>query len=228
MKHDFVEDNIVILSKQTIDLFLKQKNPADLIALYCFYYYTAKWQKTNQPRATISYVAEGLKWGKDKTRNNKQKLIKLGLVEDIRNTNAQGRVEGWYVKIKYLWKKENHPTGSPEGGLNHKVEKSEPNALSVGNTNALSANRKSEQSSPKLSFGEFKKVKLTQEELEKLRVKFDSETETWIHKLDEYLESTGKNKYRSHYATILSWSRNDNQKQSQQLSQQSKQVYVGE
>jgi hypothetical protein len=75
MKHNLVENNIIILSKQTLDLFLKQDDPADLIALYCFYYYTAKWQATNQPKATISYVAKGLKWGEAKVRNQKRKLI---------------------------------------------------------------------------------------------------------------------------------------------------------
>ena len=72
MKQNFIEHNIIILSKQTLDLFLKQDNPADLIALYCFYYYTAKWQGTNQPKATTDYAAKGLKWGLDKngkTRN---------------------------------------------------------------------------------------------------------------------------------------------------------------
>ena len=50
MKQNFIEHNIIILSKQTLDLFLKQDNPADLIALYCFYYYTAKWQGRINPK----------------------------------------------------------------------------------------------------------------------------------------------------------------------------------
>lgn len=140
MRHDFIEKNIVILSRQTLEVFLEQKTPADLIALYCFYYYTAKWQETNQPKASISYCAKGLKWGTGKTRNNKQKLIKLGLIEDVRHIDENTKkVKGWYVKVKYLWKQENHPISSPQGGLSHRVAKSEPNALSAVNSNALSA-----------------------------------------------------------------------------------------
>ena len=61
-----------MLSKQTLDLFLKQKNLADLIGLYCFYYYTAKWQQTNQPKATTGYAAKGLKWGIQKIQKHKK------------------------------------------------------------------------------------------------------------------------------------------------------------
>ena len=41
MENNFIENELIILSKQTIDLFLKQDNSADLISLYTFYYYTA-------------------------------------------------------------------------------------------------------------------------------------------------------------------------------------------
>ena len=48
MEQNFIENELVILSKQTLDLFLSQENCSDLISVYTFYYYTAKWQKTNQ------------------------------------------------------------------------------------------------------------------------------------------------------------------------------------
>lgn len=58
-----------------------------------------------------------------------------------------------------------------------------------------------------LPFGQFGNVKLTEIEQQKLITKFgnDSALER-IEALSEYLSSTGK-KYRSHYATILSWDR---------------------
>lgn len=171
-KQNFIEDNITILSKQTIDLLLKEKNPSDLIALYVFYYYTAKWQGTNKAKATVGYAAKGLKWGRDKTRKAKIKLTDLGLISDERTVSKKtGKVSGWYVKINYLWKMDsvhptennecgkqvisdsdhptenqdggNHPTDSPEGGLNHRVDFKATNALSVNNINALSASSKS-------------------------------------------------------------------------------------
>src|SRR5207249_2515669 len=96
-KHDFIENNLIILSKQTLDLFLKQDNSADLIALYTFYYYTGKWQETNQPKATTSYVAKALHWDTHKVIRLKKKLIELGLIEDIRHLDKKTKkVKGWY------------------------------------------------------------------------------------------------------------------------------------
>lgn len=60
-------------------------------------------------------------------------------------------------------------------------------------------------------FGEFKNVLLTEDELEKLKKRFPDYLEKIEH-LSSYIESSGK-KYKSHYATILCWSRpKDSQK----------------
>lgn len=153
--------DLVITSKQTMDLLLKEKNPSDLIALYDFYYYTAKWQKTNQAKASIKYVMNGLKWGRDKTTRRKKQLIGLGLIENVKQTDKKtGKVKGWYVKINYIWREGSildkmniHPTenkdsgkvqttGLPEGGLHHPVDSSTTNALSVSSLNALSVGNK--------------------------------------------------------------------------------------
>jgi len=57
------------------------------------------------------------------------------------------------------------------------------------------------------SYGELKTVKLSLEETKKLNERLGtSETLELIEQLDLYVSSTGK-KYKSHYATILSWSR---------------------
>ena len=64
-----IEEEPIVLSKPLLDIFLAEPNPANLIGLYCFYYYTAKWQGTNQPKATIIYTAKGMKWGQDKLNN---------------------------------------------------------------------------------------------------------------------------------------------------------------
>lgn len=54
-------------------------------------------------------------------------------------------------------------------------------------------------------YGEFKNVLLTPEEYAKLE---KSNLLTYIDKLSSYIASKGK-KYKSHYATILNWSRDD-------------------
>lgn len=57
------------------------------------------------------------------------------------------------------------------------------------------------------TYGEMGKVKLTRSEYEKLILSLgDSLTKDLITQLDLYVASKGK-KYKSHYATILAWSR---------------------
>jgi len=61
-------------------------------------------------------------------------------------------------------------------------------------------------------FGEFKNVKLTDEEYQKLNTEFgETGTKQRIENLSEYIASKGK-KYLSHYATILTWERKNNPK----------------
>ena len=83
MQQNFIENQLVILTKQTLDVFLRQENAAELIALYTFYYYTAKWQQTNQPKCTTDYVAKGLHWDRNKVSKVKKQLADLELIEDI-------------------------------------------------------------------------------------------------------------------------------------------------
>jgi hypothetical protein len=142
MRHNFIENNIVILSKQTLDEFLKEDAPGDLIALYCFYYYTAKWQETNQPKASVQYVASGLHWGKDKVIKTKKRLEEIGLISDVRVVDETTKqVKAWYVKLNYIWKTDtqipqSQRVAKPESGFQ------EANALNANNINALSANKK--------------------------------------------------------------------------------------
>lgn len=67
------------------------------------------------------------------------------------------------------------------------------------------------EKSNKSKYGEFQNVLLTDDEMEKLKQKFPSTWERWIQRLDEYIESKGA-KYKSHYATILTWARKDDKK----------------
>jgi rubrerythrin len=59
------------------------------------------------------------------------------------------------------------------------------------------------------AYGQFKNVKLTDDEFTKLKGQFGIEdAKRRIEALSEYLSSKGK-KYKSHYATILTWARKD-------------------
>ena len=60
----------------------------------------------------------------------------------------------------------------------------------------------------KEKFGEFENVLLSVDELQKLKSKLGAETESYIERLSSYIASSGK-RYKSHYATILSWTQKD-------------------
>lgn len=66
-----------------------------------------------------------------------------------------------------------------------------------------------------LILGEFENVKLSNIELEKLNENYgETKTNEMIEKVSAYVKQTGK-RYKSHYATILTWIRKDNEKQPQ-------------
>lgn len=149
------EQEPIVLSKPTLDLLLKQECPSDLIALYTFYYYTAKWQKTNAPKCSTGYVANGLNWPENRVRRSKQTLSSLGLIEDYpaRDPETQ-KITGHFVRVKFIWTKEKANEAEklseqeppsrfsigwpkPEGGVSHRVENREGNALRAISLNAL-------------------------------------------------------------------------------------------
>lgn len=70
---------------------------------------------------------------------------------------------------------------------------------------SIDKNRLDKNSIDKNIYGEFKNVKLTDEEYEKLK---EANLLPYIEKLSSYIASKGK-KYKSHYATILNWSRKE-------------------
>ena len=80
------------------------------------------------------------------------------------------------------------------------------NQANQGDNVNVNVNNKKENNKKK-KFGEFDNVLLTEEEYTKLE---NNNLSTYIEKLSAYLESTGK-RYKSHYATILSWSRKEKQ-----------------
>ena len=70
--------------------------------------------------------------------------------------------------------------------------------------NRLDKNSRGEE---KHAHGFFSNVLLTDDEMQKLAVEVPN-YEDYIERLSHYIESSGK-KYKSHYATILSWHRKD-------------------
>jgi hypothetical protein len=82
------------------------------------------------------------------------------------------------------------------------------NAKPMLRENSIEENNKKENNKKK-KYGEFLNVLLTDEEYNKLD---NNNLLDYIDRLSTYIESTGK-KYKSHYATILNWSRKENKTQ---------------
>lgn len=83
----------------------------------------------------------------------------------------------------------------------------------VKNDNNVRNNIK-EKINKKEKYGEFENVLLTDEEYHKLE---ESNLLTYIDTLSNYIASKGK-RYKSHYATILNWSRRDGASNNTQLA----------
>lgn len=96
-----IADDLLILNKITVDRLFQLENCADCIALYVFYYKTAKWQKTNTVKANDQYVKKSLKWGISKIQKTKQTLKEHGII-DIVQRRKDGKIEGWFIKVSYL------------------------------------------------------------------------------------------------------------------------------
>ena len=83
------------------------------------------------------------------------------------------------------------------------IEESRVEEKSIEENSSVSVIKKSN----KKHFGELEKVKLSEEEYSKLIEKLgEKSTADLLEQLDLYISSTGK-RYKSHYATILAWSR---------------------
>ena len=82
-----------------------------------------------------------------------------------------------------------------------------PKCVQVGDTGKVRLGKvRLDKVSKEDIYGEFQNVKLTPEQYEKLTEKFPYDYQDRIEDLSIYMDSKGKT-YKSHYATILNWSR---------------------
>lgn len=132
------------ITRETIQRILqhpdKKADSGDMIALWMFYAYTARWQNVSQPRATTGYTAKGLRWTAARVIKAKAGLKSLGLVLDAVRKDALGRIVGWYVRVLHLAKVVSvHPHDFPQGG-----ESRDKCSRSLIKGNALGVNKSKE------------------------------------------------------------------------------------
>lgn len=127
-------DGLIGVTKPTIDRILKLDCAADALALYLFYCYTAKWQKTLIIKATKEYCIEGLKIGEIRFQKAKNALRELKLIDDIVRRDDKGKTTGWFVEVSFV----NLSTTSVSTGVeNPPSGKTTPKCLSTNKLNAL-------------------------------------------------------------------------------------------
>jgi hypothetical protein len=81
-----LEKQLGVVSAATVKVTLRHRNP-DVLAVYLFLYYTAKRQRTNQPKCTVGFRVKGLTMSIQRVCKAKKDLEELGLTENIRRVD---------------------------------------------------------------------------------------------------------------------------------------------
>jgi hypothetical protein len=77
-------EDLIVIHPHLLQKFMRQgKDFANLLALYTFYTYQAKLQKTNQPLATDEFTRKGMNWAMDRVKKTKKLLKKMNLIAVI-------------------------------------------------------------------------------------------------------------------------------------------------
>lgn len=147
-------------------------------------------------------------WGKEKTRKFLKLLESDGMIikkADRKKTTITIVNYSVYQPLSNI----NQTTDRPQADHEQTIER--PRA---DTNNKENKENKENKKDVRHKYGEYKKVFLTDEQLQKLQIEF-VDWQDRIQRLDDYIESTGK-KYSNHLATIRNWAKNDNKKSSEQ------------
>lgn len=98
---EWEHDRILVTLKTYERFLILGKDASSAWMLYCFYFYKARKDGTNQPWATDNYCynEKGLNWSKDKFTKIKKLLIENGFIETIKRRNEKGRITGHYIRV---------------------------------------------------------------------------------------------------------------------------------
>ena len=100
MKQEPIQ-NLIVIHPNTLRKFMNYKKEfANLLALYSFYLYHAKNQKTNQPLATDEFTKRGMNWALDRVKKTKKILKEMKLIEVVQKKRYS------YVHIFFIYTKE--------------------------------------------------------------------------------------------------------------------------
>jgi hypothetical protein len=143
-----------------------------------------KWAKNNWTKSEKFLI--GVERELKKVKNEKFKAFLEELIENVDTV---------YIGYQYPMYTTNTLTNTNIHNINN-----------IDKVNSKKKNKK--EKSEQKTFGEYKNVKLSDEELQTLKKLFPNHYMKYIESLSEYMASKGKT-YKSHYATVRSWMRKD-------------------
>lgn len=108
---------LVGVTKRTLDRLLdsdsREANRIQIVALYLFYCYTAKWQRTEQIKCTNSFAAKRLQLSTRTIARARSVLEQMELVRSVSTRSKDGKVEAWYIRVNHI---QNATDGTVVGG----------------------------------------------------------------------------------------------------------------
>ena len=144
---------------------------------------------------SISHLADRWGWSRDKTRTF------LKLLESDNMVKVEATTHRTTITI------ENYALYNDKPTTNQQQTDSKPTADRQQADTTNNNNNNNNNNKDIYKYGEFKNVVLSDDEFAKLKDKVPNYKD-YIEKLSAYMASKGK-RYKSHYATILAWSRKE-------------------
>lgn len=153
---------------------------------------------------TVKFLAERWGWSDKKTKGF------LSYLDGRKMVSLKGLPQGTLITIeKYTEFQGEGITEEPSEDLT-KTEPRPNQDLTVTHKRIKNKKNKEEKEEKNIytRYGEFNNVLLTDNEYTKLVERFPMDYQERIESLSQYMKQFGK-RYKSHYATILSWARKD-------------------
>ena len=163
------------------------------------------WEEFTSPILTL--LSES-KLTKNEFYKSRNKLKQFGLI-DFKERGGNKATVYKVNSIVSLYGKQNQTQTMTQSGTQIVTQN-----VNINKTKNQKPKTRNKKEINKESFGEFENVLLSEQELSKLKTRFGEDANSYIERLSNYIASSGK-RYKSHYATILTWAEED--KQSEKL-----------
>lgn len=163
------------------------------------------WKEFTSPILTL--LSES-KLTKNEFYKSRNKLKQFGLI-DFKERGGNKATAYKVNSVVSLYGKQNQTQTMTQSGT-QMVTQTVTQNVNINKTKNQKAKTRNKKEINKESFGEFENVLLSEQELNKLKTKFGEDANSYIERLSNYIASSGK-RYKSHYATILTWAEKDKQ-----------------